>query len=486
MTKALTIAPLAVAALLQAGVLHAGGLAQQSDQLFDTMVNATTPTAHLGQRRGVFDGGSLQARNRIVSESLMHVTPPSFEAGCGGIDLYAGSFSFINADQFQALLRAIAANATGYAFQMALAAMSPQAAEIISKLQDTVQKLNSSFADSCQLAQGLVNDGAAALDGSLTSKTSQTLAATGIGDIFQTRTTATGTSPTTQAKNHLTDDQRGEANLQGNLVWQALKRTSVAARFTGGDDALLEAIMSVTGSIIVGPSETAPDGKGESPSITPLRGNVLSVRDLLWGPASHERDPARRTTQTVQQWRCDNYTVNGCLHPTIVSVTDLVGFAQYTSRILLGDPENAGAVGLVEKFRWGNVALTEPEKAFMELAPHGLGAMLHNLGQYDTGMARDFAEKAAPVIALEMTKLLLDDLIGQAAQAASLHQNPYAKQVIEQIRSAKDDVAQQYSEIAQRYGNLQSLMTHYSALAPLVKGRPLQSDTADAGFESTQ
>ena len=151
--------------MLQAGALHAGGLAQQSDQLFNTMVNATSPTAHMGQRRGVFDGGSLQARNRIVSESLMHVTPPSFEAGCGGIDLYAGSFSFINADQFQALMRAIAANATGYAFQMALAAMSPQAAEIISKLQDTVQKLNSAFADSCQLAQGLVNDAASALDG---------------------------------------------------------------------------------------------------------------------------------------------------------------------------------------------------------------------------------------------------------------------------------------------------------------------------------
>lgn len=486
MTKALTIAPLAVAALLQTSALSAGGLAQQSDQLFNTMVNATAPTAHLGQRRGVFDGGSLQARNRIVSESLMHVTPPSFEAGCGGIDLYAGSFSFINADQFQALMRAIAANATGYAFQMALAAMSPQAAEIISKLQDTVQKLNSAFADSCQLAQGLVNDAASALDGALTSKTSQTLAATGIGDIFQTRTTATGTSPATQAKNNFSDEQRGEANLQGNLVWQALKRTSVASRFTGGDDALLEAIMSVTGSLIVGPAEAAPDGKGESPGITPLRGNVLSVRDLLWGPASHERDPARRTTQTVQRWSCDTRSVNGCLHPTIVAVTDLVGFAQYTSRILLGDPENAGAVGLVEKFRWGNVALTDPEKAFMELAPHGLGAMLHNLGQYDTGMARDFAEKAAPVIALEMTKLLLDDLIGQAAQAASLHQNPYAKQVIEQIRSAKADVAQQYSEIAQRYGNLQSLMTHYTALAPLVKGRPLQSDTADAGFESSQ
>ncbi len=416
MTKPHTLASFTVIALLQSAALHADGLAQQSEQLFNTMVNATSPTAHLGQRRGVFDGGSLQARNRIVSESLMHVTPPSFEAGCGGIDLYAGSFSFINADQFQALLRAIAANATG----------------------------------------------------------------------FQTRTTTTGSNPTTQAKHHLSDAQRGAADLQGNLIWQALKRTSVAARFAGGDDALLEAIMSVTGSLIVGPPETAPDGKGESPRITALRGNLLAVRDLLWGPAVHEQDAARRTTQSVQRYRCDDRSENACLTPTVVSVTDLVGFVQYTSRILLGDPERTGAVGLVEKFRWGNVALTDQEKAFMELAPHGLGAMLHNLGQRDTGMARDFTEHAAPVIALEMTKLLLDDLIGQATQAAGLQQNPYAKQVIEQIRTAKQDVALQYSEIAQRYGNLQTLMAHYSALAQLVKGPPLSAATAEASADATQ
>ena len=80
--------------------------------MFDTMLNHTAPTAHLGQRRGVLTGGSVNARNRIMNESLWHFVPPSFDAGCGGIDLFAGSFSFISAEQFQNLLRAIAANAT--------------------------------------------------------------------------------------------------------------------------------------------------------------------------------------------------------------------------------------------------------------------------------------------------------------------------------------------------------------------------------------
>lgn len=91
----------------------------------------------------------------------------------------------------------------------------------------------------------------------------------------------------------------------------------------------------------------------------------------------------------------------------------------------------------MEKFRWGNFAFSDAEKAFMELAPHGVGAMLRNLGQHDGGTARAFAEQASPIIALEMTKLLIDDLIRQVEGAVPLHDSPYAKQAIEQSRAAK-------------------------------------------------
>ncbi|PZN81622.1 MAG: hypothetical protein DM484_08090 [Candidatus Methylumidiphilus alinenensis] len=50
--------------------------------MFGTMTNATAPTAHLGQRRGVISGGS---------------------------------FYFINMNQFVNLMRAVASNAAGYA-----------------------------------------------------------------------------------------------------------------------------------------------------------------------------------------------------------------------------------------------------------------------------------------------------------------------------------------------------------------------------------
>ena len=214
----------------------ADGLATQLDAMFNTLVNYTAPTAHLGQRRGVVTGGSLNARNRIMNESLWHFVPPSFSAGCGGIDLFAGSFSFISADQFQSLLRAVAANAAGYAFEVALGAMCKECLETMETLQKKIQALNQGFANSCQLAKGLVNDVADAFDVKHKDDTSLLGMVKGLGDVFETRSATTGSDPIAQVKNNLSADEKAE--LEGNLVWRALKRKGAAGWFTAGDDPL--------------------------------------------------------------------------------------------------------------------------------------------------------------------------------------------------------------------------------------------------------
>ena len=56
------------------------GISNQMTNLFDTLLHYTAPTAHLGQRRGVLTGGAVNARNRIMNESLWHFVPPSFNA----------------------------------------------------------------------------------------------------------------------------------------------------------------------------------------------------------------------------------------------------------------------------------------------------------------------------------------------------------------------------------------------------------------------
>lgn len=70
---------------------------------------------------------------------------------------------FHNMNQFVDLMRAVASNAAGYAFQLAIYAMCPDCGNVMSDLQKKVQQLNQMFFNSCQLAQGLVNDAASVL-----------------------------------------------------------------------------------------------------------------------------------------------------------------------------------------------------------------------------------------------------------------------------------------------------------------------------------
>ncbi len=446
------------------------GLASQMTRMFDTMLNYTNPTAHLGQRRGVITGGSLAARNRIASESLWHFVPPSFSAGCGGIDLFAGSFSFISADQFQNLLRAVAANAAGYAFEVALGAMCKECLETMETLQKKIQALNQGFANSCQLAKGLVNDAADAFDMKHKDNTSLLGMVKGLGDVFETRSNATGSDPIEQASANLPNEER--ERLEGNLVWRALKRHNAAGWFLGGDDTLLEAMMSLTGTVIVGPPENAPDGEGKNHAITVVPGNLLKVADVMNGSRWKEDagEGVSRWTHTFRLYQCDDRGENGCLAPRVTEDT-ISGMVQRVKDVLIGERSVAGSIGLVQKFRMGVGPVTDAEKAFMQFAPNGLGAGIRTLARYDEGMARLFVEQAAPVIAIEMTQVILNDMLRAVEAAAALDDHAYAKQLLAQIEQARVQLYREYAVVAERYGNAQTLLAYYRDLVEQIKGR---------------
>ena len=462
--------PLAVLAvtLLPPLSARAAGLDTQLSVMFNTLTNATAPTAHLGQRRGVVTGGSVVARNRIMNESLWHLVPPSVKAGCGGIDLFGGSFSFISMEQFQNLLRAIASNAAGYAFEIALQTMCKDCMEVMETLQKKLLALNQGFANSCQLAKGIVNDVADAFDVAHKDKTSLIGTLNGIGDLFEMRSTATGTDTVKAAYDSATDEQKKE--LTGNLVWQALKRNGVAGFFSGGDNALLEAMMSLTGSVIVGPPVAAPPGGESNYQITPLRGNLLKAYDLLHGSRPAGSVTAGEELHTVSVYRCDTTDEDGCLAPTVSSTVALQGLIQRVRLVLLGNPA-AGTVGLVQKFRAGTGGLTDGELAFLQYAPNGLGAGLRLLARFDVGMATLFAEQAAPVIGIELLQTLLNDLLRGVEGATALNRNAYARQMLEQIDSAKQALHGEYQRLSTQYGNVQSLLAYYQGLVEQIKGR---------------
>ena len=69
------------------------------------------PAAVKTQTMNMYTGGNLTLAAPSRSYNLMSVQAPTVNAGCGGIDLHLGGFSFISKEQFVQTLRNIGSNA---------------------------------------------------------------------------------------------------------------------------------------------------------------------------------------------------------------------------------------------------------------------------------------------------------------------------------------------------------------------------------------
>jgi conjugative transfer pilus assembly protein TraH len=440
--------------LLGAATPVRADLSAQMDQLFGSLVNVTDPTAHWGQRRGVLSGGSVVARHRIVDVHPVAIVPPSYEAGCGGIDLFGGSFSFINVEQYTNLLRSIASNAAGYAFQLALTTMAPSAAELIEQLQKKVQQLNALSANSCQLAQGLVNDAASALTGKRHGEASLMADLFELGDVFENRSTVTGKGPLETVYDQI--PAQAATQFEGNLVWKALTDHSVQTWYSHGDKALLEALMSLTGSLIVGSADGGlqPSADGGKNLPTTYLEATLSVSDLLHGSGDSD-------LTSVVLWRCASLTE--CRTPTQERVT-LTGLIPRVRALLIGD---ATRTGLIEKFKRGVEALTAEELSFMEQAPWGLGGAIRTLARQEPGLALAFAERAAPIIAVELVQGLVRDMLNSVRLSSRTLQHTHATELMQHLAAVRADIWEEYDILAARYGHPQALLESYRHLLAL-------------------
>ena len=118
--------------------------------------NVTTPSAYNGQAAGYYSGGGVVMRSGTQNIQLMHIDLPSIKAGCGGIDIFGGGFSFISKDAIVTFMRKVMNNAQGYAMNLALETMTPQIAHTLKWAQNVAQEINAMNINSCEVAQGIV------------------------------------------------------------------------------------------------------------------------------------------------------------------------------------------------------------------------------------------------------------------------------------------------------------------------------------------
>jgi len=277
--------------------------------------NVSGPQMLKGQTSTAFAGGSLYMRTPQRNYNLFNVAPPSIKAGCGGIDLFAGSFSFMNAEQLTALLQNLANNALGVAFQLAIESISPELAGLLKWAQDQASKLNNFNLNSCQLATGLVT--AAWPDQEVAkryaSKAGLDPAYNFASDSWKSRWNLFNQPPSTtnaQTNTQISTDARNKDLLADvNVVWQALNRINIS------DSEMKEMMMSLVGTVIIRRNKTddsKPDIQFRGPP------QKLTFKDFIGDPAS--------ASTTIKVMKCPDYD---CLNPGEGSTTAL-SFAKYT------------------------------------------------------------------------------------------------------------------------------------------------------------
>ena len=295
------LAALLLGGLLAAAPACADVLSEMTDFWRGAAVNTTGPTAFRGQASGHWTLGNLYLRAPVRSEQIATVSLPSFRAGCGGIDAFAGAFSFIDSDQLVAFARAVAQNAAGFAFELALETISPVIAETMSKLRALSTWVNNQNLNSCETAQALVGAAWAKND----RASSAICAAIGTSQgIFSDYAAARHGCGADGKRNSTLAAASGEMAAQVpvnvNYAWRAVR----ASALLSADTALGEFAMSVSGTVIV----TAPtsDADTSGPRVRILEPLALD----------------RRVTETLMEgggglpvYRCD--TTAECLNPTL-------------------------------------------------------------------------------------------------------------------------------------------------------------------------
>ena len=211
--------------------------------------NITSGSIYQGQKAGYMTGGGFSTRSRIMNSELASISLPKFNAGCGGIDLHMGGFSFINKNEIINTLKSIAGDSLGYAFMLGMETMSPQIASTMKDLQSKMQAVNNMSINSCETASQLV--GSVWPKDSLASQhiCRSTAASRGTAmDFVDGRHKCSESSGFSKEEEGRSQDPNYQDLLgsEYNIAWKVINKHS----FLKDNRQLAELFMSLTGTII--------------------------------------------------------------------------------------------------------------------------------------------------------------------------------------------------------------------------------------------
>jgi len=362
--------------------VRGGDLNTEVNNMFNNLGgvgNYTAPGAFRGQAFGTLSGGNvfLRSPNRVYQ--LTAIQFPNAKGGCGGIDVFGGSFSHLSAAEFKNVLKNITAALPGIAFQLAIDAVAPMLGGITKWAKSLETLINNARINSCETARGLVSNPAETLGYAYQEACATLAVAMGMetdADAARRRCATDRPAVLAAARTSADPDVRDRAPFVGNVMWKALQRV------TGIDDEERLLIMSIVGTVVYFPEEQRRD-----PDIRD--GTLTSIARLLYGQSD-----AGGGKVNVHMLTCNNFTdcdVVGdnptyLLEPFTTKVERLMGQISTAIATRAAIPNNSTAVGFVN-------TTSEPVYRMLSVgnAIPGSGLALSLITQYRDVIAADYA-----------------------------------------------------------------------------------------------
>ena len=384
--------------------------------------NVTGPTAFQGQSAGYYSLGNVWTRFPQKSVSPFNLQLPSARAGCGGIDLFSGSFSFINASEIVAMLKATANNALGFAFKLAIDSVSPEIGKVMDEFSQKAQLLNQMNISSCETAQALV-------DGIWPQmETTRSTICEAVGNsqgVFSDWAASRqgcnngGQRDATLAGN--TDPAMKEQIIGDphNYTWEALKKSS---KFGAFDQAFSEYVMTLVGTIVT----TPPTGSEHGPKV------------VIYGPAEEAVVTAlldgTANAPAVKILKCNN---DPC---TDVSDQTLSVPASSALR-----PRIATMIKSMSSKIRSDSALDAAEKQLLNMATVPIYKILAVQAYAHYALTDGEIQTLSEIVAVDLLNAMLDNMLDRVEQAKVFYQTAdqeTASQWRQQIAATRAKFAQ--------------------------------------------
>jgi conjugative transfer pilus assembly protein TraH len=472
MCRRLTPIILALLLLINLVVPASADVSQDMDNMFKNFgfsgSNVTTPHAYFSQQGGVIAGGGFVARSAVMPIHLIGFTPPSIQAGCGGINMYFGGLSFIGQD-FITLLKNIGANAEGYAFQIGLEVLAPTINKEITELRNYINKLNSLATNSCDAAKEMVNWGV--------QNTIEASVNDCITDQMDANSGNTGYSPS-DARNYClqnapqwkqtlyqqTASNNGAHALNpwhspGVSTYDQLKYVQDVGGLslsTSEQDVLISLLGTYTTRITTG-------ANGVATPVTEWHPPTINFKDFVDGTTTaNVYIPSQSSDSSSGVY--DSVTTQSI---TTLYPAGLPGYKVYVHNVLIcgdgmattcGDTPQSGSI--IEELA-DHRPLTASQEGFVDSSPVPIKSLV-DASDKTPGMLPTAVEMTSDIIAVEMAYDLVDTYAHAVAETASKQASADPNKIIHRLAELR---SQMNAQLQQEYTYLNTTMRTYELTA---------------------